>query len=69
MGVLEGTVTVAQGLLKDVDTDLQILGTSESPSDGRDLLAPELIGRLLTEQHVARGMTPQIAIHQNRSCA
>ena len=49
MGVLEGTVTVAQGLLKDVDTDLQILGTSESPSDGRDLLAPELIGRLLTE--------------------
>ena len=49
MGVLEGTVTVAQGLLKDVDTDLQILGTSQSPSDGRDLLAPELIGRLLTE--------------------
>lgn len=49
MEVLAGTLPVAAGLVPDTQTDLLILGTSTSPDDGRDLLAPELVERLLGE--------------------
>ena len=47
--VLGGTASIADALLKDSSTDLQILGVTEAPGDGRDLLAAERIGRVLNE--------------------
>jgi polysaccharide biosynthesis transport protein len=47
--VLEGTMTTAQALLKDEETDLYILCSSAAPTSGRDLLTPDIVGQLLAE--------------------
>lgn len=47
--VLDGTMTIAQALLKDEETDLYILCSSGAPTSGRDLLTPEIVGQLLAE--------------------
>lgn len=47
--VLAGTMTTAQALLKDTETDLYLLCSSGAPTDGRDRLAPDTIGSLLAE--------------------
>ncbi|MEG3174739.1 polysaccharide biosynthesis tyrosine autokinase [Sphingomonas sp. RB3P16] len=47
--VLGGKTDVETALLRDTATDLQILGISEAPGDGRDLLDPERVSRLLAE--------------------
>lgn len=57
--VLAGSVKVSEALLKDSDTDLAILGVTDAPGDGRDLLAPEYVGRLLTE---LRGLFDYVVI-------
>jgi polysaccharide biosynthesis transport protein len=46
---LAGTMTIAQALLKDEETDLYILCSSGAPTGGRDLLAPDVIGPLIAE--------------------
>jgi capsular exopolysaccharide synthesis family protein len=47
--VLIGNVAVRDALLKDRSTDLQFLGMSRTPTDGRDLLAPKMLDILLAE--------------------
>jgi Mrp family chromosome partitioning ATPase len=47
--VLAGSMTVAQALLKDEDTELYLLCSSGAPTDGRDLLTPDTVGSLLAE--------------------
>jgi capsular exopolysaccharide synthesis family protein len=47
LDVLEGTMSVADALLNDTETELQILGTSVTRSDGRDLLTPKVLASLL----------------------
>ena len=47
--VLAGTMTMAQALLKDEETDLYMLCCSNPPTDGRDLLSPEIVGTLFAE--------------------
>jgi capsular exopolysaccharide synthesis family protein len=47
--VLTGTAPIGASLINDVATDLQILGATETPTDGRDVLAPQLIQILLAD--------------------
>lgn len=47
--VLAGTLSVEAAVLTDTMTDLSLLCTSEAAAEGRDLLAPELIGPLLAD--------------------
>lgn len=47
--VLTGTLKVGSALLQDTQTDLMFLGSATPSTDGRDLLAPELLQPLLTE--------------------
>ncbi|MGU3390552.1 GumC family protein [Sphingomonas sp. M1A8_2b] len=72
--VLGGTTSIADALLKDTATDLQILGISEAPSDGRDLLAAERIGRVLAElrttfDYVVIDTAPVLGIADARAVA
>lgn len=72
--VLGGTTRIADALLKDTVTDLQILGISEAPSDGRDLLAAERIGRVLGElratfDYVVIDTAPVLGIADARAVA
>lgn len=47
--VLTGTAPIGASLVNDVATDLQILGATDTPTDGRDVLAPQLIQILLAD--------------------
>ena len=47
--VLAGTAPIGTSLVQDRATDLQFLGTTGAPTDGRDLLTPNLIQILLAE--------------------
>lgn len=72
--VLGGATSVSAALLKDEATDLQILGVSEAPGDGRDLLAPERIGPMLTElrstfDYVVIDTAPVLGIADARAVA
>lgn len=46
--VLDGELDYSDALLTDEPTGLQVLGSSAAPTDGRDWLAPNVIGPLLT---------------------
>lgn len=72
--VLGGTTSIAEALLKDSVTDLQILGVSEAPSDGRDLLAPDRVGPMLAElramfDYVVIDTAPVLGIADARAVA
>ncbi len=74
MRVLGGEMPVSQALLSDPDTGLQILGTTVSPSGGRDLLTPELLARLLDElrtrfEYVVIDTAPVLGIADARAVA
>ena len=47
--VLARLLPVGPALLQDTATELQFLGSATPPTDGRDLLAPELLQQLLAE--------------------
>ncbi len=72
--VLIRAVPLDRALLTEEETGLHILGASESPSDGRDLLAPELISRLLSElrerfDYVVLDTAPVLGIADARAVA
>ena len=72
--MLGGTTSIADALLKDSATDLQILGVNEAPGDGRDLLAAERVGRLLAElraqfDYVVIDTAPVLGIADARAVA
>jgi len=72
--VLSRIVPVHQALLEDPDTGLTFLGASDTPSDGRDLLTPDLIGRLVAElrnqfDYVILDTAPVLGIADARSVA
>lgn len=74
MRVLGGEMPVSQALLSDPDTGLQILGTTVSPSGGRDLLTPELLAKLLDElrtrfEYVVIDTAPVLGIADARAVA
>lgn len=72
--VLLGKTPVAEAFLPDPDTGLMILGASETPSDGRDLLAPDLVGQLLADlrerfDYVILDTAPVLGIADARAVA
>jgi succinoglycan biosynthesis transport protein ExoP len=74
LDVLAGTALLENSLLPDSATDLQILGTHRSPEDGRDLLAPGLVGPLLAAlrtqfEYVVIDTAPVLGIADARSVA
>ncbi len=74
MEVLAGALPYQMALLKDEATDLEILGTLTAPLDGRDLLTPELVGRLLKQlkadfDYVVIDTAPVLGIADARAVA
>lgn len=72
--VLVGEQSIDWALQKDDLTSLQVLGTSVSPSDGRDFLAPDLLKRLLEAlrsrfDYVILDTAPVLGIADARSVA
>ncbi|WP_375396508.1 GumC family protein [uncultured Sphingomonas sp.] len=74
LDVLASRVTLDEGLLPDNATDLIVLGTHRSPDDGRDLLAPQIVSKLLAElrgrfDFVVIDTAPVLGIADARSVA
>ena len=72
--VLGGQMPFQQGLVRDNLTDLDILGTHIAPTDGRDLLAPDLLTTLLKQlreryDYVVIDTAPVLGIADARSIA
>lgn len=72
--VLAGDLPVEDGLLRDPDTDLMVLGTDRAPDDGRDLLTPRMVGALLATlkdrfEYVVIDTAPILGIADARSVA
>lgn len=72
--VLGGSLPLGAGLVKDVATDLEILGVTEAPMDGRDLLAPNLLQILLAElraqfDFIVMDTAPVLGVADARSVA
>ena len=72
--VLSGTVPLNSSLVRDGATNLQFLGVSETPRDGRDLLAPNLIRILLAElreqfDYIVIDTAPVLGVADARSVA
>ena len=74
LDVLAGTASLEHSLLEDNATDLKILGTHRAPDDGRDWLAPSLVGPLLAAlrlnfEYVVIDTAPVLGIADARSVA
>ncbi|WP_174284554.1 polysaccharide biosynthesis tyrosine autokinase [Sphingomonas bacterium] len=72
--VLAGEIPIEQGLLVDTVTDLHILATHVAPTDGRDLLVPNLISALFSQlrdqyDYVVIDTAPVLGIADARSVA
>ena len=72
--MLSGTVPLNSSLVRDGATNLQFLGVSETPRDGRDLLAPNLIRILLAElreqfDYIVIDTAPVLGVADARSVA
>ena len=72
--VLTGEVPFETALLNDPLTDLKVLGTHRAPSDGRDLLAIDLVSPLLRQlkdrfDYVVIDTAPVLGIADARSVA
>ena len=72
--VLVGTAPVGASLVQDTATDLQILGATETPTDGRDLLSSNLLKILLADlraqfDFVVLDTAPVLGVADARSVA
>lgn len=72
--VLTGELSIDEAVLTDAATGLGILGTDRAPDDGRDLLAPDLVGGLLERlkdryEYVVIDTAPVLGIADARSVA